>query len=98
MMDIVLLVSLTLKALSEILAKNENFAKTVISLFLMCFKHKIAICVQFRRKSLIFEEIREFSNFKVLTMKNGPKFDDVIGAHVRGPKFENLFFILWNKF
>ena len=52
---------------------------------------KIHFVSKFRQQILIFEEIREFSIYKGLTIKNGLKFDDVIGGHVRGPKSKNLF-------
>ena len=47
---------------------------------------------KFRRKILIFKEIRPLLIYKALTMKKCPKFDDIIGGHVRGPKIQNLFF------
>ena len=46
---------------------------------------------KFRWNIDIFERIRAFSIYKVLTMKKGPKFNDVIGDYLRGPKIENIF-------
>ena len=56
-----------------------------------CVLKIIHFLSKFRRKILIFEEIRAFSILQGFDHEKGPKFDDVIGGHGRGPKFENLF-------
>ena len=64
----------------------------------MCLKQKIHFLSKFRRKILIFEEIRAFSIHKGLTWKNGPKFDHVVKNRVWGPKFETYFSCSWMNF
>ena len=81
---------------SEFLGKLEisgNFAKTFIFLFSMCFKHNnTLLCPNFVEKYWFLKKLEHLQFIRVWPWKNGPKFDDVIGGHVRGPKFENLLF------
>ena len=83
---------------SEKSGKSGNFAKTVIFYYQCVSTIKMLFVSKYRHKILICKEIRVFLIYRGLTMKNGPKTDDVIGGHVRCTKFENLFFMLLDKF
>ena len=73
--------------------KSGNFTKTFIFLFLICFKLNNTLCIQMSSKKYWFlKTLEHFQFIRVWPWKNGPKCNDVIGGHVRGPKFENLFF------
>ena len=73
------------------LEKSGNYAKNAILLFSMCFEHKNTLS-KVCWKILILKKLEHLHFIRVRPWKNGPKFDDVIGGHVRGPKFENSSF------
>ena len=50
------------------------------------------MCPYFVQKYWFLKKLEHFQYIRVWPWKNGSKFDNVIGGHLRGPKFQNLFF------
>ena len=71
--------------------ENRKFLQKVHFSSFISFRQRMHFVSKFRWNIDIFERIRAFSIYKVLTMKKGPKFNDVIGDYLRGPKIENIF-------
>ena len=71
--------------------ENRKFLQKVHFSSFISFRQRMHFVSKFRWNIDIFERIRAFSIYKVLTKKKGPKFNDVIGDYLRGPKIEKLF-------
>ena len=75
------------------IGKIGNFCKNCRLLIFNVFQtRKYTLCPNFVEKYWFLKKLEHLQFIRVWPWKNGPKFDDVIGGHVRGPKFENLLF------
>ena len=78
--------------------KFQEFLIPVIFVLSICFKYKNTLCPGFVEKYWFLKKLEHFQFKRVWPWKNGPKFNDVIGGHLRGPKFGKKHFFLTSDF